>query len=111
MLAERAGGLTDGGRKANYEMTLWRSALRGAFSCRATLTRRQAHRPLNALRTLRNRIAHHEPIFARNLREDHERILDITGWISPVTRAWIEHHNQVLVAIEAETDIEIADFF
>lgn len=51
------------GTRADYEMTLWRPALRGTFPHRARLTRRQAHRPLNALRTLRNRIAHHELIF------------------------------------------------
>ena len=41
----------------------------------AALTRKQAHQPLNALRKLRTRIAHHEPIFARPLLEDHQRIL------------------------------------
>ena len=87
--------LGPGGRGANYEMTLWRPALRGAFPHRAALNRRQAHRPLNALRTLRNRIAHHEPIFARNLVEDHERIVEVAGWISPAIRVWIEHHSRV----------------
>ena len=71
---------------------------------RNRLIRRQAHRPLNALRTLRNRIAHHEPIFLRNLAEDHERILEVAGWISPVTRAWIEHHSRVPVALETARD-------
>ena len=70
------------GPKADYEKTLWRPALRGAFSHRAPLTRRQAHKPLDALRALRNRIAHHEPVFARPLREDHDRILEVTGWIT-----------------------------
>jgi len=94
------GGRVAAGRRANYEMTLWRPALRGAFPYRAPLTRRQAHRPLNALRTLRNRIAHHEPIFARNLVEDHEWILEVAGWISPATRAWIEHHSRVPTVLE-----------
>ncbi len=94
------GGRVAAGRRANYEMTLWRPALRGAFPHRAPLTRRQTHRPLNALRTLRNRIAHHEPIFARNLVEDHERILEVAGWISPATRAWIEHHSRVPTVLE-----------
>ena len=31
----------------------------------------------------------------RHLRKDHERILDITGWISPGTRVWIERHSRV----------------
>ena len=61
------GRLDPTGRKANYEMTLWRPALRRTFPHRSPLTRKQAHRPLNGLRKLRNRIAHHEPIFARDL--------------------------------------------
>ena len=72
-------------------MTLWRPALRGAFAHRATLTRKEAHRPLNNLRTLRNRIAHHEPVFARDLARDHERIVEVLGWMTPGTRRWIEH--------------------
>ena len=83
------------GGKANYEMTLWRPALRRAFPHRSPLTRKQVHGPLSSLRRLRNRIAHHEPIFARNLAEDHQCILEVTGWISPGTREWIEHYSRV----------------
>ena len=99
------GGRIEGsGHRANYEMTLWRPAMRGAFPYRKTLTRRQAHKPLNYLRTLRNRIAHHEPIFARRLREDHQRTLDVTGWISPGTRGWIESHSRVPDLLEVSRD-------
>ena len=90
-----------GGRGTDYERTLWRPALRDAFPHCARLTRRQAHGPLNALRTLRNRIAHHEPIFSRNLVEEHESILEISEWISPATRAWIEHHSRVPAVLNA----------
>ena len=89
------GRIDDSGRKANYEMTLWRPALRKAFPHRNPLTRKQVHGPLSSLRTLRNRIAHHEPIFARNLNKDHQSILDVSGWISPGTRIWIKHHSRV----------------
>ncbi len=90
------GGRRIDGRKANYQMSLWRPALRGAFAHRANLNRKQVHGPLNALRTLRNRIAHHEPIFARDLARDYDRIVEVAGWISPATRAWIQHHSRVL---------------
>ena len=98
------GGRTEAGHRANYQMTLWRPALRGAFAHRATLTRKQAHRPLNALRILRNRLAHHEPIFARDLIADHARILDVAGWISPAARTWIEHHSRAPAVIKAARD-------
>ena len=89
------------GRRANYEMTLWRPALRRVFLHRSPLTRKQAHRPLDGLRKLRNRIAHHEPIFARNLLEDHRSILEVTGWISPEVRKWIESHSRVAALLAA----------
>ena len=83
------------GRKADYARTLWAPALRGAFPHRAVLTRGQAQRALDRLRRLRNKVAHHEPIFTRPLREDHQRILAVTGWISPDARAWIERNSRV----------------
>jgi hypothetical protein len=45
--------------------------------------------------TFRNRIAHHEPIFARHLEQDYKNILEISGWISPQKRHWIETHSRV----------------
>lgn len=89
------GGRLPTGPKADYERTLWRPALRRTFPHRATRTRRRAHGPLNGLRILRNRIAHHEPIFARDLAADHRHILDVAGWIFPETAAWIRHHSRV----------------
>ena len=105
-----SGGRIDPRRKADYEKTLWRPALRGAFPHCRILRRKQAHNPLNGLRTLRNRIAHHEPIFARRLMEDHERILDVTGWISPGTRTWIERHSRVVTLLDSSnyaTDVQL----
>ena len=86
----------------HIEMTLSRPALHGAFPNYAPLTRSQARQPLGALRKFRNRIAHHEPIFAQNLAEDHERILEVAGWISPATRAWIAHHSRVPATLESK---------
>jgi Abi-like protein. len=85
-------------------MTLWRPALRGAFPHAVTLNRNGAHRPLDFLRTLRNRIAHHEPIFDRHLQQDYQSVLDLTGWISPHKRAWIEAHSRVPDLLTTATD-------
>lgn len=103
------GGYIKASRKrANYEMKLWRPALRRTFSHRKTLTRRNAHKPLNELRMLRNRIAHHEPIFGQRLRANHQRILQVTGWISPVTQVWIEYHSRIPTLLQVpinESDV------
>ncbi len=62
--------------RANYEMTLWRPALHRAFPHVRKL-RAKVHRPLDDLRTFRNRIAHHEPIFNRPLVADYEKSLQV----------------------------------
>ena len=105
-----SGGRLESGRRANYEMTLWRPALRQVFAHRATLTRRQAHGPLNELRILRNRIAHHEPIFTRNLTADYARILEVLGWISPGIQTWTAHHSQLPALLELPRDASTIQF-
>ena len=95
-LVSRGGRLDESSdRRANYARTLWAPALRAAFPHRAWLTRRQAQSALDRVRRLRNRVAHHEPIFERPLAVDYERILTVTGWISPEARAWIERRSRV----------------
>ncbi|MDD2760665.1 MAG: Abi family protein [Methylomonas sp.] len=80
--------------KRNYDMTLWRPALYKAFP-NSKRSRSDTHNPLDYLRTLRNRIAHHEPIFTRHLRKDYQSIIEVTEWICPKTAEWIRHHSRV----------------
>ena len=42
-----------------------------------------------SIRHLRNRIAHHEPIFTRNSVDDYRRIHELTGWRSQTAAAWM----------------------
>lgn len=44
---------------------------------------------LEGVRQLRNRIAHHEPILHFQLEFEYRRVLEATGWICPVTAAWV----------------------
>lgn len=81
-------------RKMSYEMTLWRPALYKSFP-NSRLKRADTHRPLDYLRTFRNRIAHHEPVFNRHLEQDYSSILTVTSWICPKTADWIKHHSRV----------------
>lgn len=67
------------GQDANYKMSLWRLDLRGAFAHCQSLNRKQARRPSNVLWTLRNRVAHIELIFARDLARGHEQIVEVAG--------------------------------
>ncbi|RZF59038.1 hypothetical protein EWE75_24010 [Sphingomonas populi] len=65
--------------------------------CRAT-----AYADLRAIRHLRNRIAHHEPIFTRNLADDYQRIHDMIAWRSQVAAAWMDGKQTVLTLLAAK---------
>lgn len=43
---------------------------------------------IERIRILRNRVAHHEPIFARVLQDDHRIILRAISWRSPIAADW-----------------------
>ena len=57
--------------------------------------RQSLYDDLETIRKLRNRIAHHEPIFNRNLTEDFERISTLIAYRSIATASWMEAHQQV----------------
>jgi hypothetical protein len=75
-----------------YEIPLvWRANLRVAFPhLPARLEVRSAHSPMERIRILRNRIAHHEPTFERRLDAEHNEILRVIGWVCPCTQWYVE---------------------
>ncbi len=58
------------------------------------LTRKAFSKPLAPIRTLRNRIAHHEPILYWSLTKHYDAILQLTTWLSPVAREWCQDHSR-----------------
>lgn len=75
-----------------YEVSLWNKYLYRIFPLR--VRRKQVHDRLINLKTLRNRIAHHERIIYKRVPEqDYADLLQAIGWISPEFRAWVEHTN------------------
>lgn len=90
------------------KFAFWQSIFTSRFDVRlwtphlaSTLPNSPAHLPINTrrkalydnldkIRRLRNRIAHHEPIFARNLREDLDAIYEVTRWRSQTTAVWMD---------------------
>jgi hypothetical protein len=52
--------------------------------------RHEAFDTLQSIRDLRNRIAHHEPIFRRNIQQEYDRIKKIVGWRSAVAANWLD---------------------
>ncbi|WP_419926456.1 Abi family protein [Candidatus Poriferisocius sp.] len=77
-----------------YDTTIWRTDLHNIFAPRVK-DRGGLHDTLDRLRTLRNRIAHHEPIFQRSLKDDYQRIRIVIGLLSRPTLDWQDHHSRV----------------
>lgn len=78
-----------------HHQSLWIPYLNKAFP-HAHLSRADILRDLDHLRTFRNRIAHHEPIFKRHLEQDYKSIISAIGWICPDTEKWTDAHNSIL---------------
>ena len=64
-----------------YHQALWVDSLENAFPGYSG-RRSQLYSDLDRLRKLRNRIAHHEPIYRRDLSKDQESICEILGFLN-----------------------------
>jgi len=73
-----------------YHDSLWLPAIRHGFPHLRPQNRRVIAEPVERLHYLRNRIAHHEPIYLRNLQADIDDMRTVLGAMSPHTRAWAE---------------------
>lgn len=72
---------------ARYEHTLWRDAIRHGFpGARGDRTR--IERPVRRLHQVRNRIAHLEPVFARDLLNDEQDIDRVLRSVCHDTAQW-----------------------
>lgn len=58
------------------------------------VARGKINKDLNKIRGLRNRIAHHEPIFNRALAAEFSLIEELINFRCPVTAAWMVKHQQ-----------------
>lgn len=77
-----------------YHQRLWERTFVHAFPCYTGL-RIPLHTDLERLRKLRNRIAHHEPIFKRNLALDHDMICTLIGYIEPEAKVWVMNNSRI----------------
>jgi hypothetical protein len=73
----------------SHTNTLWRPSLHRAFPY-GKVQRQDISQRLTRLRKLRNRIAHYEPIVARNLVSDYRTCHTLLDWICPITANWID---------------------
>ncbi len=85
----------------SHDAAIWNPYFRLAFpntNPRKTVQelRAEGYNSLSKIRDLRNRIAHHEPIFNRPIRQEYDRILTIISWSNPVAATWVDKIQNVL---------------
>lgn len=59
------------------------------------LARAKMHGDLQSIRKFRNRIAHHEPVFNRNLAADRDTILRLVEWRRPSVATWLREGESI----------------
>jgi hypothetical protein len=80
------------GGSGNYEMKYWYPSLRHCFRGHG---RDALYQRFNRMRTLRNRIAHHERIEHRHLEQDFRTAVDLIRLVAPELAARHEKYSQV----------------
>lgn len=85
-----------------YEPTLWQRVLRFAYPNSVKLDRRDVYTRLDDLNTLRNRIAHHEPIHgtaigrtAKDLATLHNDLTQVVLWLDTHVHGWLTAQSRV----------------
>jgi len=65
-----------------------------------SILREDIYNDLEQIRFLRNRIAHHEPIFARNLNDDLQKIVALIAYRSQETADWMMQNQQASAILQ-----------
>lgn len=91
------------------EVTLWRPCLRHAYPAASSLARQHVYDRLDHLNTLRNRIAHHEPVHGPTIghvKSDlaglHRELLELLGWLDPKIGSWVVANSRVPTLLAAK---------
>ena len=89
-----------------YLTSMWVPALSSAFSRHPSSSnpfkvRSDVAWLVQRLHFLRNRIAHHEPVHQRSLTEDHDGLLQLTGWICEHCHEWLSSSSRTPTIIAA----------
>jgi hypothetical protein len=90
-----------------YDIRIWNHHLRRVMPnldpvLSIPMLRQAIYRDLEQLRLLRNRIAHHEPIFTRTLSDDYKKTLDLVAWRCALTAAWLDANQQATAVLAAK---------
>ena len=68
---------------------LWNDCVRNAFP-NSSGDRKDVAAAFSRIHPFRNRVAHHEPIFNKQIAQELQVMLDLVSWLEPPANAWLE---------------------
>ncbi len=78
-----------------YETKLWRPCLYYSFpNSGKPFKRKDAFNKLFSIKNLRNRIAHHEPIYNKPCDKVYKDLLEVMGWMCKDTETWLNKNSR-----------------
>jgi len=91
---------------ANFEGILWPKYFPLCFPNKPTgLDRYELYGWIESLRAMRNRIAHHKPVFDKNPTAEYQNIIQLVSWICPDTAWFLKTTSHVSSIINARPRI------
>lgn len=86
-----------------YDRQLWQTRLHSTFpNLPKTMKRKDLQEQLRRIKDLRNQVAHYEPIFERDLSQDHADIISTIRFRCEHTANWVHHHSRFHLALRAK---------
>lgn len=92
---------------SRYDRRIWAAQRASLFpnldsSTSVAVFRGTVYDSLDQVRALRNRVAHHEPVFSRNLADDLQVITELVRFRSGPTAQWMASYEKATEAIGAK---------
>lgn len=93
---------------SRHDVVLWDHHINNIFpfapnSMTVSQLRTAIHNDMFIVRKLRNRIAHHEPIFTRDLLDDYNKIFELVSWRDTTTSNWMNEIQSVTNFISSKS--------
>lgn len=103
VVADLSASFWEGLLANKYHANMWEKGLSSAFP-RYTGRRGDLKIRMERLRRLRNRAAHHEPVFARDLLVDHRFMCELAGFVADDLETWVMSHSRLPMAVNGRPD-------
>jgi len=92
--------------RAEYDRSLWQTNIKRLFPEKPDITRASLQQLVYQINQLRNRIAHHEPIFGRDISGSYKQIIEVVSYRCKTSEAWLRSHSTVHQVLRSKPSAE-----